>query len=91
MSDEAKVPLPDLENGGQMVADAGALVPERSAARSRIGYGRSTDTPPTASTTAANPAKSIITRWLVAIPKDRHIASTTAWGPSSKVIATRLG
>jgi flagellar motor switch protein FliN/FliY len=28
MSDETKVPLPDLENGGQMVADAGGLVPD---------------------------------------------------------------
>jgi flagellar motor switch protein FliN/FliY len=28
MSDDAKVPLPDLENGGQVVPDAGALVPE---------------------------------------------------------------
>jgi flagellar motor switch protein FliN/FliY len=31
MSDDAKVPLPDLENGGQMVADAGALVPDNEA------------------------------------------------------------
>src|SRR3569623_104343 len=28
MSDEAKVPLPDIENGGQMVTDAGSLVPD---------------------------------------------------------------
>ena len=26
--DETKVPLPDLENGGQMVADAGPLAPD---------------------------------------------------------------
>ena len=26
--DDTKVPLPDLENGGQMVADSGSLVPD---------------------------------------------------------------
>src|SRR5688500_19840705 len=44
-------------------------------AGSRTGAGTSTSTPPTASTTAANPARSIATRWSAAMPSPQS-AST---------------